>query len=101
MKIFIMIWCHCAPDATRRYIHITGGRNIKDTPYFALYGEIYRLHGKYLEPVADDSFWSALMQDVDTLYKKYKDTPLKAFAEHLALEVCREIEASYKRRIDI
>lgn len=30
--------------------------NIKDTPYFALYGEIYRLHGKYLEPVADDSF---------------------------------------------
>ena len=75
--------------------------NIKDTPYFALYGEIYRLHGKYLEPVADDSFWSALMQDVDTLYKKYKDTPLKAFAEHLALEVCRAIEASYKRRIDI
>lgn len=48
--------------------------NIKDTPYFALYGEIYRLHGKYLEPVADDSFWSALMQDVDTLCKKYKDT---------------------------
>lgn len=27
--------------------------NIKDTPYFALYGEIYRLHGKYLEPVAE------------------------------------------------
>jgi len=31
----------------------------------------------------------------------FVDTPLKAFAEHLALEVCREIEASYKRRIDI
>ena len=49
--------------------------NIKDTPYFALYGEIYRLHGKYIESVADDCFWSALTIDADTLYKKYKDTP--------------------------
>ena len=74
--------------------------NIKETPYFALYGEIYRLHGKYIEPVADDYFWSALIQDIHTFCKKYKDKPLKAFAEHLALEVCREIEASYKRNIN-
>ena len=43
--------------------------NIKDTPYFALYGEIYRLHGKYLEPVADDSFWSALIEHPEKYYK--------------------------------
>lgn len=40
--------------------------NIKETPYFALYGEIYRLHGKYIEPTASDSFWNALTQDADT-----------------------------------
>lgn len=75
--------------------------NIKETPYFALYGEIYRLHGKYIEPVADDCFWSALTADADTLYKKYKDTPQGGFAKSLILGVCREIEASYKRRIDV
>lgn len=86
-------------------MHIIGGRdmamNIKETPYFALYGEIYRLHGKYIEPVADDSFWSALTADADALYKKYKDTPQGEFAKSLILGVCREIEASYKRRIDV
>ena len=67
---------------------------------FALYGEIYRLHGKYIEPVADDCFWSALTADADTLYKKYKDTPQGEFAKSLILGVCREIEASYKRNIN-
>lgn len=75
--------------------------NIKETPYFALYGDIYRLHGKYIEPVADDSFWSALTADADTLYKKYKDTPQGEFAKSLILAICQEIEASYKRRIDV
>ena len=74
--------------------------NIKETPYFALYGEIYRLHGKYIEPVADDCFWSALTADADTLYKKYKDTPQGEVAKSLILGVCREIEASYKRNIN-
>lgn len=86
-------------------MHIIGGRdmamNIKETPYFALYGEIYRLHGKYIEPVADDSFWSALTADADALYKKYKDTPQGKFAKSLILAICQEIEASYKRRIDV
>ena len=66
--------------------------NIKETPYFALYGEIYRLHGKYIEPVADDCFWSALTAD--------EDTPQGEFAKSLILGVCREIEASYKRNIN-
>ena len=80
--------------------------NIKDTPYFALYGEIYRLHGKYIEPVIDDCFWNELeivygsTADADTLYKKYKDTPQGEFAKSLILGVCREIEASYKRNIN-
>lgn len=74
--------------------------NIKDTPYFALYGEIYRLHGKYIESVADDCFWSALTIDADTLYKKYKDTPQGEFAKSLILDICQEIEASYKRKVN-
>lgn len=74
--------------------------NIKETPYFALYGEIYRLHGKYIEPAADDSFWSALTTDADALYKKYKDTPQGKFAKSLILAICQEIEASYKRKVN-
>lgn len=41
--------------------------NIKDTPYFNLYADIWRLHGKYIEPTASDSFWNALTQDADTI----------------------------------
>ena len=74
--------------------------NIKDTPYFALYAEIYRLHGKYIEPIASDSFWNALTQDADTIYKKYKESPLEAFAERLLLDVCKEIEQTYRRNIN-
>lgn len=85
-------------------MHITGERdtvmNIKETPYFALYADIWRLHGKYIESVADDSFWDALMQDADILFKKYKDTPLRSFAESMIVTVCGEIEASYKRKIN-
>lgn len=75
--------------------------NIKNSAYFNLYADVWRLHGKYLEPTADDSFWSALVQDANILYRKYKDTPLKAFAKRLLLDVCQEIEQSYKRNVDI
>jgi hypothetical protein len=99
-----MIWCHCAPGVIKRYILTTEGEDrvmqIKDTPYFNLYADIWRLHGKYIEPTASDSFWNALTQDADTIYKKYKESPLEAFAERLLLDVCKEIEQTYRRNIN-
>ena len=74
--------------------------NIKDTPYFNLYADIWRLHGKYIEPTASDSFWNALTQDADTICKKYKESPLEAFAERLLLDVCKEIEQTYRRNVN-
>lgn len=104
MKIFMTIWFRYALDVTRKYMHITGEKdmvmNIKDTPYFNLYADIWRLHGKYIEPTASDSFWNALTQDADTIYKKYKESPLEAFAERLLLDVCKEIEQTYRRNIN-
>lgn len=74
--------------------------NIKETSYFELYGDIWRLHGKYIEPVAADSFWSALTADADTLYRKYRGAPQGEFAKSLILDVCKEIEQSYKRKVN-
>lgn len=104
MKMFSMIWFHCAPGVIKRYILTIEGEDramqIKDTPYFNLYADIWRLHGKYIEPTASDSFWNALTQDADTIYKKYKESPLEAFAERLLLDVCKEIEQTYRRNIN-
>lgn len=104
MKIFTMIWFHCAPGVIKKYIlTIEGGgmaMQIKDTPYFDLYADIWRLHGKYIEPTVSDSFWNALTQDADTIYKKYKESPLEAFAERLLLDVCKEIEQTYRCNIN-
>lgn len=33
-------------------------------------------------------------------HKKYKESPLEAFAERLLLDVCKEIEQTYRRNIN-
>lgn len=75
--------------------------NIKDTPYFALYGEIYRLHGKYLEPVADDSFWSDITGRTEKKVTDQELTKIKQYLSKVRQDCIEHPEKYYKGNVTV
>lgn len=70
--------------------------DFKKTSYWSIYMDIFNLHKKFSEPVDAEEFWSALVTEADTVYKKYRAYPEVDFAKSLLLAVVAEIERSYK-----
>lgn len=69
--------------------------NFKESIYWKIYGDIFALHKKYVEPIDADEFWGELVAESNNIYKKYKDLPEGEFAKALLLAVAAEIERSY------
>lgn len=70
--------------------------DLKNTPYWSIYMDVFNLHKKFSEPVESDEFWNALVAEADSLCRKYRASSEGEFAKKLLLAILEEIERSYK-----
>ncbi len=72
--------------------------NFKETIYWALYADIWGFHKKYADVKEDDAFWEQVVDEAHVIYEKYKDKPEGEFAKNLILDVCDELDRTFRRQ---
>ena len=70
--------------------------NFKDTVYWQIYADVFAFHKKFADVREGDEYWSAVVDDASTLYKKYESLPEKEFAKNLTLDILNELKRVYK-----
>lgn len=72
--------------------------NFKETIYWALYADIWGFHKKYADVKEDDAFWEQVVDEAHIIYEKYKGKPEGEFAKKLILDVCDELDRTFRRQ---
>lgn len=73
--------------------------NFKETVYWQIYADVFAFHKEFADVREGDEYWSAVVDDASTLYKKYESLPEKEFAKRLILDILDELDCIYKDMI--
>ena len=67
--------------------------DMKTTPYYAIYADVYGLLSRFLPVRTDEEYWEAVMKETDILYRKYNhgDEPGHEYARKMILETVNEL----------
>lgn len=68
------------------------GDEMRDTPYFQIFADVYRLMGAHYPAQDTPEAWAEMLQDVSGIYRKYCETEQAAFVRSLSLAVLNELE---------
>ena len=68
------------------------GKEMKDTPYFQIFGDAYTLMKSYYPPKDHDEYWQSLLDEANDIYKRYQDTEQGEFVKALVVAVSKELE---------
>lgn len=67
--------------------------DFKSTIEFTIYADIWSFHKRYYDVSDSDDYWEAVIDDANTLYKKYDNSK---FAKSLVMAVMEELERKAK-----
>lgn len=67
--------------------------DMKTTPYYAIFADVYGLLSRYMPVRTDNAYWDALIQESDQLYRKYNQTDDQGnqYARKLIYETLEEL----------
>lgn len=72
--------------------------DLKSTPYWNIYADVFNLFKKSLPVRDDDPYWQQVVDDAEVIYRKYDQQDESEFAKREVMSVLNELEAIWKRK---
>lgn len=67
---------------------------MKDTPYFAIFGDVYSLMKEHYPAVNEDDYWERLLYDANNVCEKHQSGE---FVKAMVIAVLKELERRAKQ----
>lgn len=66
--------------------------DLRQSPYWDIWGKAWNFHKQYCEVKTDDSYWENVVNAAGELYKEYEGKPEGEFMKALVLAIVDELE---------